>query len=149
MDGQKVWIHRNFKIHLMYDNVKILWKTQYIRYTKLSKFNQKLTTLDRQIIWIRGKIWKVNGNLCTVDVQNVRIRGKIWIYWIYNIVKIQWKIVYTSRTGSPDSRKNSNSWNVQYSKNSMGNCVHWMDKKSEVIEKYKFSESTVSWKFNE
>ena len=68
--------------------------------------------------------WKFNGILRTVNVQTVQIRGKIQIWWIYDIVKIQWKIMYTRCTESPDLRKNSNSWNVRYSKNSMESCVH-------------------------
>ena len=67
--------------------------------------------------------WKFEENLCTVDVQKVWIHGKIRICWIYDIVKIQWKIENTRWIENPDLRNNSNSWNVQYSENSMEICV--------------------------
>ena len=70
------------------------------------------------------KSWKINGNLCTLNVQKVWIRGKIWIRWMYDIMKIQWKIVYIRCTKSPNSWKNSNSLNVLNCENSMEIYVH-------------------------
>ena len=43
------------------------------------------------------RIVKFNGKLCTLNVQIVWICRKIWIRlicWMYNVMKIQWKIVY-------------------------------------------------------
>ena len=110
---------------------------------KMFEFVEKFESIEYTISW------KFNEKLCTQAVQEVQIRGKIRIHGMYDLVKIQWEIVYIRCTESPEFRKKLNSLNVGYHENSLENCVHWMDKKSKVIEKYKFSESTVSWKFNE
>ena len=76
-----------------------------------SKFSGKLSTLDGQTIRLHGKFefdkctisLKVNGQQRTLDVQKVWIRGKIQIRWIYDIMKIQLKIVYIRWTESLDS----------------------------------------------
>ena len=54
-------------------------------------------------------------------VQNLRICGKIRIHSMYEIVKMQWKIVYIRSIEIPNSWKNSNSLNVQNRQNSMEN----------------------------
>ena len=100
------------------------------------KFNGKLSTievqnsLNVQKSWKNSnslnvqKLWKFIAKFCTLDVQKVRIRGKIQIRWMFNIVKIQWKIVYIRSTDGLSMWKNSNSLKVRYHENSIENCVH-------------------------
>ena len=68
---------------------------------------------------------------------------------MYDIVKIQWKIVHIRCTESPNSYKNSNSLNVQCREKSTGNWVHYMYRKFGFEEKFEFVECTKSSKFNE
>ena len=92
--------------------------------------------------------WKFNGKLCTLDVQKFRIRGKFLIHWIYEIMKINWKIFYIRWTDFPDSWKKLNSLNVWSQENSMENYVHLMYKTSGFVEKFEFIECKMSWKFD-
>ena len=62
--------------------------------------------------------------------------------------EIQWKVEYTRCTNGPDSWKSSNLLNVRYCENSMEIYAHLMNRMSRLMEKFKFVECTISKKFN-
>ena len=59
-----------------------------------------------------------------LNVQNCEILMENRNCWTYEIVKIQWKVVYIRCTNIPDLLRNLISLKVQNCENSRENCVH-------------------------
>ena len=121
----KSWKFNGILCTLDVQIIQIHEKFKFVNYTISWKFRRKLCTLDekkksifgKKIKFVEYKPPKLNRKVSTLD-------GKIWIHWMYDILKIRRKFMYSRCTKSLDSWKNSNLLNIWYRENSMKNWEH-------------------------
>ena len=129
LDVQIFKICWKIRIHWVCKIVKIQMKIE--EHTKLSKLNEKVITLIYRSSKFVSKFevvkctksWKFNLKLCT-NVLIILIWWKFQNCWTYQIVKIQWKIMYIRCSNILDLLRNLISLKVQNRENSRENCVH-------------------------